>query len=116
MNVRYVWPTTTAMIALLRFGFLAILDSVPDPLSSEEQRRRLCEILHTALIDIRAGDHARGRALANALHNLPKTMYGWGTWSVGGQRGRLSHFEADHPGGPKYVAMFDAIFPPSVSE
>jgi hypothetical protein len=83
-----------------------------DPLPNEEQRRLLCELLADALTDIRSADPDpdRGRALAYALHNLPRTMYGWGTWSIEGQRGILAYFQAQHPGGPDYAAMFTAIF------
>jgi len=86
-------------------------DSPRDPLPDGEQRRKLCELIADALVDIRAADAERGRALAHALHNLPRTMYGWGTWSIEGQRGMLAHFQSRHPGGPDYVAVYDAIFP-----
>jgi hypothetical protein len=80
-------------------------------LPTEAQRRRLCDLLADALVDIRSSDAKRANDLAYALHNLPRTMWGWGTWSVAGQRGMLAHFQRLHPdGGPDYVAMFDAIF------
>ena len=82
-----------------------------DPLPNEQQRRQLCDLLAEALTDLRHADAPRGNALAHALHNLPRTMYGWGTWSVYGQRAMLVHFQQTHPGGPDYVALFDAIFP-----
>ncbi len=81
-----------------------------DPLPDEEQRRLLCALIADAFVDIRAADSDRGRALAHALHNLPRTIYGWGVWSIEGQRAMLAHFESRHPGGPNYLAMFDDIF------
>jgi hypothetical protein len=81
-----------------------------DPLPTEEQRRLLCELIADALIEIRAGDTERGVALADALHNLPRTMYGWGTWSIEGQSARLAHFQRRHPGGQDYMTLFNAVF------
>jgi hypothetical protein len=81
-----------------------------DPLPDDVQRRRLCELLADALVDIRTAEAGRANALAYALHILPRTMWGWGTWSIKDQRGRLAYYQAKHPGGPDYVAMFDAIF------
>jgi hypothetical protein len=85
---------------------------MPDPLPTEDQRRRLCEILYTALIDMRTCDVERAHALAYALHNLPKTMWGWGTWNVKAQRQALSYFQSKYEGGANYIAMLDEIFPP----
>lgn len=84
----------------------------PDPLPNEQQRRLLCDLIAEALVDIRAEtDAERSRDLAYALHNLPRTMWGWGTWSVERQRGALAYFQSRHPdSGSSYVAMFDAIF------
>jgi hypothetical protein len=50
--------------------------------------------------------------LAYSFHNLPLTMYGWGTWSIGDLRGVLARYRERFPqGGPDYAAMLDAIFP-----
>ena len=87
-------------------------DPTRDSLPTDDQRRLLCDLIAVALVDLRAEETQRGRDLAYALHNLPKTMWGWGTWSVDGQRASLAHFQSRHPGGPDYVAMFDAIFAP----
>ena len=81
-----------------------------DPLPTDAQRRMLCDLIADALTDIRAADGERARALAYAIHNLPRTMYGWGTWSVAGQRAMLAHFQDQHPGGVDYVARFEEIF------
>jgi hypothetical protein len=85
-------------------------DATRDPLPSDEQRRLLCDLLADALVDIRTADEERAHALAYALHNLPRIMWGWGTWSVPGQRAMLAYFQAKHPDGADYVTQFDAIF------
>ena len=89
-----------------------------DPLPSDEQRRMLCDMLHDALNEIRivsgggrrVGDAKQAHDLAYAFHNLPKTMYGWGTWSIAGQRAMLRHYQDKYPGGLDYVGRWDAIF------
>ncbi|MFO0954001.1 MAG: hypothetical protein U0835_23175 [Isosphaeraceae bacterium] len=85
-----------------------------DPLPDEDQRRRLSELLYAAFVELRGVHHRpeQVRELAYAFHNLPLTMYGWGTWSVGGLRAGLARYREQYPeGGPDYVAMLDAIFP-----
>lgn len=84
-----------------------------DPLPGDDQRRRLCELMHEAFIELR---HVSDRPeqvheLAYAFHNLPMTMWGWGTWSVAGLRAVLARYRERFPGnGPDYVAMLDAIY------
>jgi hypothetical protein len=89
----------------------------PDPLPTEPQRKALCEMLAAALIEIRiaAGggggvDALQASDLADAFHNLPREMYGWGSWSVADFRGRLAYYQEKYPGGPDYVKMLDTIF------
>jgi len=50
--------------------------------------------------------------LAYAFHNLPMEIYGWGTWSVAGTRGRLQYYQKKHSQNPgvDYVALFDRIY------
>jgi hypothetical protein len=81
-----------------------------DPLPNDQERRLICELIADAFIDIRSADGERARALAYALHNLPRTMYGWGTWSIEEQAARLKHFQSKYPGGLDYVARFEGIF------
>jgi hypothetical protein len=86
-----------------------------DPLPTEDQRRALGELLHDAFNFMRYGSEAECNALAYALHNVPVEIYGWGTWDVGLQRGRLLKFQAEHyksaTHGPDFVSKFDEIFP-----
>jgi hypothetical protein len=92
-----------------------------DPLPDEDQRRRLCELIHAAFVELRGIHHESEQVheLAYAFHNLPLTMYGWGTWSWDGLRAMLARYRARFPaGGPDYVAMLEAIHPeagPSVA-
>jgi hypothetical protein len=89
-----------------------MVNSVPDPLPSDEQRKLLCELIADALVDIRGADGERGRALAYALHNLPRTMYGWGRWSIAGQKAMFAFFQSKHPGGVDYAKKFEDICKP----
>ena len=90
-----------------------------DPLPTDDQRRRLNEMVADAFVDLRnllAGDPApedtaRAYHLAYTFHNLPREMYGWGTWSADQMRGRLARYCDMFPGGPDYLAKFNAIFP-----
>jgi hypothetical protein len=85
-----------------------------DPLPDEDQRRQLCELLYAAFVELRCVSHRPEQVheLAYALHNLPLTMYGRGTWSVCGLRAVLARYRERFPqGGPDYAAMLDAIYP-----
>ena len=90
-----------------------------DPLPTDDQRRCLNEMVADAFVDIRnllAGnpgpeDTARAHHLAYTFHNLPREMYGWGTWSVERTRGSLGRYCDMFPGDPNYLAMFNAIYP-----
>jgi hypothetical protein len=88
-----------------------------DPLPNEKQIRALGELLHAGFIFMLCANEAEGQALAYALHNVPVEIYGWGVWSISQTRGRLKRFQAGHyprpDYGPDFVAMFDAVFPPS---
>lgn len=84
-----------------------------EKLPTDEQRKALCEILHAAFVEVRTACDQPQQVydLSYALHNLPLEMYGWGTWEPDRLRGSLRHYREKHPGGPDYVAMFDAIIP-----
>ena len=85
-----------------------------DPLPDDDQRRRLCELMHAAFIELRGvyREAEQVHELAYAFHNLPLTMFGWGTWSWAGLRAVLARYRARFPeGGPDYAAMLDAIRP-----
>lgn len=83
-----------------------------DQLPTEEQRKRLCELMHNAFIDLRYLTGEQAHDLAYAFHNLPVEIYGWGTWSVAGTRARLLHYQEKYRQnlGIDYVALFDTIF------
>ena len=82
------------------------------PLPTDEQRQALCDLMYEAFVELRylTGDQAHD--LAYAFHNIPKTMFGWGHWSIEGTRAKLMHYQTKHQGnlGFDYVAAFDAIF------
>ena len=89
-----------------------------DPLPTDEQRRRLCEMIAAAFVEIRLlgweGKAQQAGDLADAFHNVPREMYGWGKWSRHIFRGMLEHYQHKYPteesGGRDYVAMFDEVF------
>ena len=85
-----------------------------DPLPNDDQRRQLCELMHAAFIELRYVNDQPEQVheLAYAFHNLPLTMYGWGTWSWSGLRAVLTRYRVRFPdGGPDYAALLDAIRP-----
>ncbi|MEW6159668.1 MAG: hypothetical protein AB1813_19740 [Verrucomicrobiota bacterium] len=86
-----------------------------DPLPTEEQRKQLGELMHNAFIELRRFNGEQAHDLAYAFHNLPMEIYGWGTWSIVGTRGRLLHYQKKHSQnlGVDYVALFDKIYAPS---
>jgi hypothetical protein len=81
-------------------------------LPTPRQRQALCDLMHHAFVELRFLPEQQAHDLAYAFHNLPKTMYGWGRWSVEGARGVLVHYQEKHHAnlGFDYVAGFDAIF------
>ncbi|WP_428307694.1 hypothetical protein [Lacipirellula sp.] len=90
-----------------------------DPLPDDNQRRALAELLHAAFIELRSiSDRAaQVEALADAFHNLPVEVYGWGCWDVALTRSMLQEYRSRYPdGGPDYVDMFDKIFPNAASK
>ena len=85
-----------------------------DPLPIEEQRKALCDLMHEAFVELRHLTGEQAHDLAYAFHNLPKTMYGWGQWSIQGTRAVLAHYQTKHQAnlGFDYVNAFDEIFKP----
>ena len=83
-------------------------------LPNDEQRRLLCDLMAEAFTELRyfTGDQAHD--LAYAFHNLPKEIYGWGSWSAESARARLQHYQSKYQDnvGFRYVDAFNAIFPP----
>jgi hypothetical protein len=62
-------------------------------LPNDRQREALCDLMCRAFVDIRAlgwsGRAEQAADLADAFHNLPKEMYGWGRWDMAVFRGVL---------------------------
>lgn len=81
-------------------------------LPNEVQRERICDLIATAFVELRYLDGEQAKDLAYAFHNLPKEIFGWGSWSIGGTRARLQYYQTKHQAnlGFNYVAAFNAIF------
>ncbi|WP_423372551.1 hypothetical protein [Burkholderia sp. LMG 32019] len=84
-----------------------------DTLPTEKQREALCDLIASAFVELRYLDGEQAHDLAYAFHNLPKEMYGWGSWSIDTTRNRLRHYQTKHAGnvGFDYVVAFNSIFP-----
>ena len=84
-----------------------------DPLPTDEQRKLLCDMMHHAFVEIRSlgweGKAAQAADLADAFHNLPKEMYGWGGWSKPKFRGMLEAYHQKYRR-DYYVRMLGATF------
>jgi hypothetical protein len=96
----------------MRFAMTSTLATDTEPLPTPEQRQALCGLMYEAFVELRYLPEEQAHDLAYAFHNLPKTMYGWGQWSVEGARAALVHYQTKHQSnlGFDYVAAFDAIF------
>lgn len=87
-----------------------------DDLPTEEERARLGEIVSSALIELRIlgwkGKAAQAADLAEAFHNLPREMYGYGRFNWQITRGMLQWYEEKWPDQHhRYTAMLDKIHP-----
>ena len=87
-----------------------------DPLPTEQQRELLCDMIHAAFIELRllgwAGEAAAAADLADAFHNIPKEMFGWGTFRWDAFRGMLNHYQGkwrNKLSGRDYVEMLEQI-------
>ena len=69
-----------------------------EQLPDEDQQRALCEMIAAAFLEIRALARENGRTqiedLADAFHNIPREMHGWGSWSRDSTRGMLANYQA----------------------
>jgi hypothetical protein len=90
----------------------------PDPLPTERQRQRLCEMMHHAFVEMRLlgwGGHAQQIAdLADAFHNLPQEMYAANLWRWANLRSELMRYQQRYPDSPHrvfidYVRRLDEI-------
>ena len=95
-----------------------------DPLPTDEQRVRLHDMVAMAFVEIRllgwAGRAEQASDLADAFHNIPREIYGWGRWSIGITRGMLQSYQdkyhnEDYSGRTNYVGIFNSIFPTTTS-
>lgn len=68
------------------------------PLPNETQRARLDHLLADVLVRIRHLAREQGaeeiEALADALHNVPREMHGWGRWAPDLTRGMIEDYAA----------------------
>lgn len=84
-----------------------------DIIPNEQQRREICELLHYALIDIRAyayeGKYLEAAELADIFHNIPNEMYGTGLWDLASLVQRVETYQ-DKNGGRDYVSHLKKIF------
>lgn len=89
-----------------------------DPLPTARQRELLCDMIHAAFVEVRvlgqAGLAEQAADLADAFHNIPKEMYGWGGFTWAGFRGMLARYQrkwrgSDWVSGPDYLAMLDQV-------
>jgi hypothetical protein len=84
-----------------------------DPLPNCLQRKLLCEMIHNAFVDIRWLGHAEASKqaadLADAFHNIPMEMYGWGSFRWDSFRRGLVRYRETWPGGHDYVKQLDDI-------
>lgn len=95
-----------------------------DPLPTDKQRIRLHDMVAMAFVEIRllgwGGRAQQASDLANAFHNIPREIYGWGLWSIGITRGMLQEYQdkyhhEPYPGRTNYTGIFDSIFPPGAA-
>jgi len=95
-----------------------------DPLPTERQRQALCEMIAAAFVEIRLlgwdGKAAQAADLADAFHNVPREMYGWGRWSRSIFRAGLEHYQQKYhvPGQSSYrnyATWFDRIMAEGVT-
>ena len=91
-----------------------------DPLPTESQRVRLLDMVARAFIEIRmlgwSGQSEQAADIADAFHNIPREIYGWGCWNIRITRGMLESYQdkyhhMDYSGRTNYVAIFNTIFP-----
>lgn len=84
-------------------------------LPDEEQRRRLCELMHHAFVALRAlcdeNKSKQAGKLADIFHNLPTEMYGVGLWDPAQLRRALQSYRQEYGAGyPSFVDKLDDIF------
>jgi len=79
--------------------------TTPDPLPTDAQRHALAELIAFALVMIRhhcrEGKILQAEDLADAFHNIPREMYGWGHFSWDAFEGMLEAYESKHCDGEK---------------
>ena len=89
-----------------------------DPLPTLKQREMLCDMIHHAFLELRllgaCGNGEQVSDLADAFHNIPKEMFGWGNFSWEIFRGMLETYQSKWRSkttvtGRNYVEMLDAI-------
>lgn len=89
-------------------------DTTPDPLPTEQQREALADLIAYAFVMIRhhcrEGDTERAEDLADAFHNIPREMYGWGIFIWSSFRDMLEKYESKYcQGNGGYTKRLDEI-------
>jgi hypothetical protein len=78
------------------------------------QREALCALVQWTIVEIRALCHAgaaqQAAELADAVHNIPREIWGWGGWSRRITRGCLEGYCRKYGGTRDYVRYFDSVF------
>lgn len=103
------FPTSLNLIVRPKLVSALIKDVLPTP----TQREALCNLLHYAFVELRllgwAARADQAADLADAFHNLPKEMWGWGNFNWDMTRGMLEAYQAKWHGHTQfdYVAMLD---------
>ncbi|MGC4043206.1 MAG: hypothetical protein QM758_05335 [Armatimonas sp.] len=85
-----------------------------DPLPTPAQRELLCDMIHDAFVELRSlgweGRPEQAADLADAFHNIPKEMHGWGNFSWSMFRSMLENYHLKWGSSYRnYVIMLDKI-------
>ena len=81
-------------------------------LPTENQKKKLCRMLHTALVEIRgltfAGKARQAYDLADAFHNLPTGMW-HNDFSLNFFEHSLERYQQNYPDARDYLKMLDEV-------
>jgi len=84
---------------------------------TDKQLATVGELCARAFVEIRSlcreGRAEQAAALADAVHNMPRVVWGWGKWSAALTRSMLEAYEAEYGEQERvfgYVESFDGAF------
>lgn len=82
-------------------------------LLNEDQRKSLCELMHTAFIELKYLNGKQAHDLAHAFQSLPLEIYEQGNFDSDAMRDRLHDYQTKHSQtiGINYVVLFNNLFP-----